>query len=68
MGTTSELAKLNATGKGVADISLPDRGTGTGMNGDTYGADLSSDATNRISGIGSKTMSHDAMDNRCPGE
>lgn len=30
---------------------LPDRGTSAGMNGDTYGADLSPDATNRIVGI-----------------
>ena len=68
MGTTSELAKLNATGKGGADISMPDRGTSTGMNGDTYGADLSGDATNRIVGISGKTKSHGAMENCCPGE
>lgn len=28
------------------DKAMPDRGTGTGMNGDSYGADLSVDATN----------------------
>lgn len=68
MGTTSELAKLNAAGKGGADISLPDRGTSTGMNGDTYGADLSVDATNSMGGLGTKTKS-DAPDNDCcPGE
>lgn len=25
---------------------MPDKGTGTGFNGDTYGADVSGDATN----------------------
>jgi hypothetical protein len=27
---------------------LPDRGTSTGLNGDTYGADIGADATNRV--------------------
>jgi hypothetical protein len=27
---------------------LPDKGVGTGMNGDTYGASLGEDATNRM--------------------
>jgi len=68
MGATSEIRKLNSVGKGGADISMPDRGTSTGLNGDTYGADLSGDATNRQGGLGSKTKS-DAMDNDCcPGE
>lgn len=37
--------------------ALPDRGTGTGMNGDTYGADLSQDALNRKTGIRGATRS-----------
>lgn len=36
---------------------IPDRGTGTGLNGDTYGFDLSVDATNRIVGITGSTRS-----------
>ena len=30
---------------------MPNRGTSTGMNGDTYGADLSQSGTNRMKGI-----------------
>lgn len=37
--------------------AIPDRGTGTGFNGDTYGADTSPEATNRISGIRGATRS-----------
>ena len=66
MGTTSELAALNATGKGGADFSLPNRGTSTGLNGDTYGADLSVDATN---GMGSlKDTGSNPAEETCPGE
>lgn len=36
---------------------MPDRGTGTGMNGDTYGADISGDATNSMDRIGGATKS-----------
>lgn len=67
MGTTSELAKLNAVGKGGADINLPDRGTSTGLQGDTYGADISINATNREGGISGSTKSAEAFE-RCPGE
>ena len=66
MGTTSELAALNATGKGVQDISLPNRGTSTGTNGDTYGADISVDATNRLGSLAG-TESNRA-DETCPEE
>lgn len=66
MGTTSELAALNATGKGGADISLPNRGTSTGVNGDTYGADISVDATNKLGRV-SDTKS-DSTFEACPGE
>lgn len=37
--------------------AIPSKGTGTGMNGDTYGADLGPDATGRIGGIGGSTKS-----------
>lgn len=36
--------------------AMPDRGTKTGMNGDTYGSDLSVDATN------SSSMGHQGSD------
>lgn len=36
---------------------MPDRGTGTGLNGDTYGADISGNATNRLGGLGNATRS-----------
>lgn len=64
---TAELGKLNATGKGGADINLPDRGTSTGLNGDTYGADLSINATNAQGNISKDTGSHPAFE-ECPGE
>lgn len=41
---------------------MPDRGTSTGLNGDTYGADISGDATNSMGGMsdtGSDDMSCD---------
>lgn len=66
--TVKELARMNAVGKGGADNSMPDRGTGTGMNGDNYGSDLSVDATNRIGSVGRKAKSDDAMNDCCPGE
>lgn len=66
MSTISELAALNAVGKGGADLSLPNRGTGTGLNGDTYGADTSVDATNKLGSMKSGTGS-DAPFEECPG-
>ena len=36
---------------------MPYRGTGTGLNGDTYGANLDMDADNRIVGISGYTKS-----------
>ena len=42
---------------------IPNRGTGTGMNGDTYGADLSGDATNSMGNISGSTKSQPALDN-----
>lgn len=62
MGTTSELAALNKTGKGGADLSLPDRGTSTGLNGSTYGAGLGVDDTNPLGSISSKTGSDVAFE------
>lgn len=41
------------------DRAMPDRGTSTGFNGDTYGADTSPTSTNRMGGISSHTQSHD---------
>ena len=38
--------------------AMTNRGTRTGMNGDSYGADLSQDAINRAGSIGSATKSH----------
>ena len=38
--------------------AMPDRGTSTGFNGDTYGADTSQSAINREGGIKSHTQSH----------
>lgn len=40
------------------DKAMPDRGTGTGFNGDNYGADTSQSATNRQGGISGATKSH----------
>lgn len=51
-------------GSGVVQgdsAAMPDRGTGIGSNGDTYGADVSQSAINREGGIKSATKS-DARD------
>lgn len=37
--------------------AIPDRGTSTGMNGDSYGADLSQDSTNSAGSIKGSTQS-----------
>lgn len=37
--------------------AMPDRGCTTGLNGDTYGADIGCEATNRIRGISGATQS-----------
>lgn len=42
---------------------LPDKGTATGLNGDSYDADLSGDATNRKGRISGSTQSDAAFDN-----
>ena len=62
---TKEIAKNNAFGKGGAGGNLPDRGTSTGLNGDTYGASLNGDATNSLGSL-SGTGSAPA-DETCPG-
>lgn len=41
--------------------AMPDRGTSSGMNGDSYGADLSQGATNSMGSIKGSTKS-DPMD------
>lgn len=38
--------------------AMPDRGTRTGFNGDSYGANVSPDATNRQGGMGNATKSN----------
>lgn len=45
---TKDLATANAVGKGGSAPNLPDRGTSTGMTGDTYGYSISPDATNSM--------------------
>ena len=47
------------------DKAMPDRGTGTGTNGDTYGADIGPDATNGMGSIKGSTGS-DAAGQRVP--
>lgn len=46
--------------------AMPDKGTSTGLNGDTYGANLAVDATNSMGQISSATMSQQALDNCVP--
>lgn len=46
---------------------LPNQGTTTGVK-DSYGADLSGDATNRIGGIGRSTNSDPAGQCKPPGD
>ena len=58
MGTVFPRPTGELQGENVSD--LPDRGTGTGFNGDNYGANVAGDATNRIGSISSDTQSHDA--------
>lgn len=50
------------------DKAMPDRGTSTGMNGDTYGADLSVDATNRIGSVGEDASQSTFKDTVYPGK
>ena len=58
MGTNHPRATGNIR-DGNGDLpSLPDRGTKTGFNGDTYGADTSPTAINREGSIKSSTQSH----------
>lgn len=46
--------------------AMPDRGTTTGLNGDTYGADLSQDATNRQGSVSTKSDPWDQTMSRNP--
>lgn len=43
--------------------AMPDKGTRTGMNGDSYDADLDVDATNRLGKISGSTKSDSPFDN-----
>ena len=62
MGTTSELASINRVGNGTQPGSMPDRSTSTGVS-DSYGADLSGDATNSQGGMGKATKSESPFEN-----
>lgn len=62
---TKEITQANAVGKGGAGGNLKDAGTGTGLNGDTYGANISPDATNSL---GSFKANSDEAYETCPGE
>ncbi len=68
MSYISELAALNKTGNMEQPGSMPNRGTSTGLNGDTYGADISVDATNSLGKMKGATGSNGAMEDCCPGE
>ena len=56
MGKTHPRPTGELQGENVG--GLPDRGTSTGFNGDTYGADVSQSALNRMRGISGDTKSH----------
>lgn len=45
--------------------AMPYRGTGTGLNGDTYGADIGQSSTNRIGGISGATKSDSPDEDHC---
>lgn len=45
------------TGELNVPTSMPNKGTGTGFNGDSYGADTGMDSTNRMVGISGSTKS-----------
>lgn len=46
--------------------AMPDRGTSTGFNGDTYGADTSPKATNRQGSVSTKSDPWDQAKSRNP--
>lgn len=55
-------------GSGVVqgdNAPMPNRGTRTGMNGDTYGADLSDSAINRQGGVAGAKSDHYTVDPGC---
>ena len=63
---TKEIAQNNAVGKGGAGGNLKDVGTGTGLNGDTYGANISVDATNSLGALNGTGSAK--PEETCPGE
>lgn len=63
MGVNSERAALNSIGN-MSLGNLPDRGTETGCEGDSHGADYSGEAINRL---GSIDASSDHHSSRCFG-
>lgn len=50
------------------DRPLPNRGTGTGLTGDTYGASIDQSAINRRGGISGTCGSDAPFNNTPPGE
>jgi hypothetical protein len=63
---TKDLAKANAVGKGGEGGNLKDAGYKTGLDGaNTYGADLSGNATNSL---GKFKANSQPADETCPGE
>lgn len=63
MSVNSELAALNSVGNGQLG-NLPEKGTETGCEGDTHGADYSAEAINRLGAI---DASSDPYSARCFG-
>ena len=63
---TKEIAQNNAVGKGGAGGNLTAVGTGTGLNEDTSGANISGDATNSLGSL--KGTGSAKPDETCPGE
>lgn len=72
MSTKEDIAErraANAVGAGGTKNDMPDRGTSTGLNGDTYGADISGNATNTLATIASDGgTGSDMAAETCPGE
>lgn len=63
MSVNSELAALNSVGNGQLG-NLADKGTETGCEGDSHGADYSGEAINRLGSIDASSDHHSA---RCFG-
>lgn len=51
MSDTNNRPNKDGSLRGENVGALPDKGSGTGLNGDTYGASLDKDATNRMGSL-----------------